>query len=229
MSQLIENLDEVIAALSVLGLYPAKRDNLSATINPGASNDATQGYGVGSLWYNTARDVMWICRVAATGAAQWTYLHPVKALGQQHTQASVTGTTSETALYTLPLPAGAMGPNDTIRVTIRTSHSNNANAKTLRVRLGPSFGTATALNGLPPTINNAATYATTYVISARNSTSAQVGTVGGGTGWAGSSGALSTATVDMTQAQNLYVSLQLGSSADTAALESVFVELVRGV
>jgi len=46
--------------------------NFTATTDPGASNDNTQGYGAGSWWLNTATGVMWRCRSAATSAAVWT-------------------------------------------------------------------------------------------------------------------------------------------------------------
>jgi len=51
-------------------LVPAY-DNLSATTDPGAANDNTQNYSVGSRWLNTAAQRAWTCLSAATGAAIW--------------------------------------------------------------------------------------------------------------------------------------------------------------
>ena len=50
-------------------------NNLTATTDPGASNDNTQGYGVGSVWINTTSTALrwWECISAATGAAQWSF------------------------------------------------------------------------------------------------------------------------------------------------------------
>jgi hypothetical protein len=45
--------------------------NNVATTNPGVGNDGTQGYAVGSLWFNSTLGGMWVCKSAATGAAVW--------------------------------------------------------------------------------------------------------------------------------------------------------------
>ena len=44
-------------------------DNLSATTDPGASDDSTQDYSVGSRWLNISASRAWTCLAAATGAA----------------------------------------------------------------------------------------------------------------------------------------------------------------
>jgi hypothetical protein len=51
-------------------LLPAY-DNLSATTDPGAANDDTQSYSVGSRWLNIISQRVWTCLSAATGAAIW--------------------------------------------------------------------------------------------------------------------------------------------------------------
>jgi hypothetical protein len=51
-------------------LLPAY-NNLSATTDPGASSDNTQGYSVSSRWVNTTTKRLWTCLSAATGAASW--------------------------------------------------------------------------------------------------------------------------------------------------------------
>ena len=38
--------------------------------NPGTGDDNTQGYGAGSVWYNTTTNTAFICTDAATGAAR---------------------------------------------------------------------------------------------------------------------------------------------------------------
>jgi hypothetical protein len=52
-------------------LLPAY-NNLLATADPGASNDNTQDYSVGSRWVNTIARRVWTCLSTATGAASWT-------------------------------------------------------------------------------------------------------------------------------------------------------------
>ena len=51
-------------------LFP--KNNLTATSNPGAANDNTQGYSALSKWLNTSTGEVWICVSAATGAAEWS-------------------------------------------------------------------------------------------------------------------------------------------------------------
>jgi hypothetical protein len=49
----------------------AAGNNVAATTDPGAGNDNTQGYTVGSLWVNTTNGRVWIALSVATGAAAW--------------------------------------------------------------------------------------------------------------------------------------------------------------
>jgi len=49
----------------------AAKNNLNATANPSASNNASQGYAVGSLWRNTTNNRIWICASASQTTATW--------------------------------------------------------------------------------------------------------------------------------------------------------------
>ena len=44
---------------------------ISRTTDPTADDDSGDGYAVGAIWINTARNVIWLCRDASAGAAQW--------------------------------------------------------------------------------------------------------------------------------------------------------------
>lgn len=46
-------------------------NNFTATTNPGASDDETQGYSVGSQWVNTVSGEGFICTDASAGFANW--------------------------------------------------------------------------------------------------------------------------------------------------------------
>jgi hypothetical protein len=61
-------------------LLPAY-NNLSATTDPGASNDNTQDYSVSSRWVNNTTRRVWTCLSAATGAASWVLDGVVPGLG----------------------------------------------------------------------------------------------------------------------------------------------------
>lgn len=60
-------------------------DNHTATADPATTDDATTGYAQGSLWYNTANGMVFVCRDATATAAVW---HRV-------------------AMYDVPTPAGS--------------------------------------------------------------------------------------------------------------------------
>lgn len=46
-------------------------NKLDATVDPGASNDSSQGYEAGSIWVNVTGGRVWTCKSAAVGAAVW--------------------------------------------------------------------------------------------------------------------------------------------------------------
>lgn len=49
----------------------ALTNNLSATTDPGVTNDSSQGYSTGSQWINATGGRSWLCLSAAVGAAVW--------------------------------------------------------------------------------------------------------------------------------------------------------------
>lgn len=57
-------------AFSALPAITSKR-NLAATTDPGTADSSASGYGVGSVWVNTATDHVFMCVDASAGAAVW--------------------------------------------------------------------------------------------------------------------------------------------------------------
>lgn len=53
------------------GTYEAIKTNLTATVAPTISNDSSQGYGVGSMWFDTVAELVYFCTDASVGAAVW--------------------------------------------------------------------------------------------------------------------------------------------------------------
>jgi hypothetical protein len=45
--------------------------NMNATNDPASTNDSTQGYLVGSKWFNVSSDFIWMCIDSTPGAAIW--------------------------------------------------------------------------------------------------------------------------------------------------------------
>lgn len=52
----------------------ATKANLTATSDPGTGDDTGDGYAVGSLWINAARDRIWICVDNTATAAIWKWI-----------------------------------------------------------------------------------------------------------------------------------------------------------
>lgn len=48
-----------------------RRDNLSASTKPAATNDVSEGYAVGSLWWNLTKGILYRCSSAVENAAVW--------------------------------------------------------------------------------------------------------------------------------------------------------------
>jgi len=49
-----------------------RKDNYAASAAPAVGDDNTQGYEVGSTWFDTTNDITYWCTDATTGAALWT-------------------------------------------------------------------------------------------------------------------------------------------------------------
>jgi hypothetical protein len=156
-----------------------------------------------------------------------------KALGIWHGLAKsavavpLTGTTAETALVSIPIPAGAMGPNGVLRITTLWSHSGSANAKSLRYRLGENDLTGAQLMNVTTTatlgimlqrmVFNRASQASQITQASANA--ASFGTF--------AASPLAT-TVDTSIEQSLVISGQLVSAGETITLESYLVEVLYG-
>lgn len=142
-------------------------------------------------------------------------------IAQSAVAASVTGTTNETTLATIAIPAGAMGANGQLRITALFSTTNSANNKILRANIG---GTAF----LATTVTAVASTSSLVMIRNRNSLASQVGfapTISAGVGT--SATAVVTATVDMSVAQNLTITGQLANTGETITLEAYTVEILN--
>ena len=132
----------------------------------------------------------------------------------------VTGTTAETSIVAMTIPGGTLGANGVVRIRVLSTHTNNTNAKTLRVYFG-------GVLVLGPTMTTTATFRDEHEIFNRNSVSSQVfygsGSQAGGFG--STSGALLTGTVNTASDVTVEVTGQLGNAADSIILQSLIVEV----
>ena len=75
-SERLGKLERWVTALkaSIQGLNEdgnAVSNNISATANPTATNDGTEGYSISSVWVNVTTDHAFICLDDTTDAAVW--------------------------------------------------------------------------------------------------------------------------------------------------------------
>ena len=141
----------------------------------------------------------------------------VMVIGQQNVATTAPNDTNENTLYTLNIPGGLMGPNDSLRVSAHWSCTNNANAKTLKVK----HGSNTVLN--TPAASGAGAIQNVKTTN-RNSLSSQIcGSIGSGT-----TGTIATYSLDTSQPQTLTITAQKSTAGDSIVLESAMVELIRG-
>jgi hypothetical protein len=135
---------------------------------------------------------------------------------------SHTGDTLETALATIPIPAGAMGPNGQLRVTTQWSYTNSANAKNLRVRFGGTSGTSY----LAQAVTTTASSVFQNRIANRGAANSQIGN--SNTAFGSTTAGVITSAVDTSATADLVITGQVVNSGETLALESYLVELFHG-
>jgi len=145
---------------------------------------------------------------------------PVTVLSQSGAPSSVTGTTSETVLATIAIPAGAVGPNGAIRVTTLWSYTNNSNNKILFTRLG-----GVSVQGITNTTTSAMTQQ--IVIRSRGTSTSQITEFNSTSGFGSAAAGNFATTVDMTKAQNLTLSGAVAVGTDTITLEGYTVEILN--
>lgn len=79
VKKIISHAGEIFAGVNetTLANVVDLKVNLVAVIDPAASNDNTEGYSVGSRWFNITLDKEFVCIDAATAAAIWKGTTPV--------------------------------------------------------------------------------------------------------------------------------------------------------
>ncbi|MFM0326070.1 hypothetical protein [Caballeronia glebae] len=141
-------------------------------------------------------------------------------LAQRGTPSSVTGTTTETVLATIAIPAGAIGTYGSMRVTTLWSYSNSANLKTLKVL----FGGAVLMSQTPTTTSGTHDM---RLMRNRGVANSQVSGASGATTFGTTAGGVTATAVDTSAAQNLEIRGTLANAGETITLESYAVEILN--
>ncbi len=161
-------------------------------------------------------------QIGVSSAAAGDVLSPI-ILKQTAVAVSITGTTDETTLASITVPAGLMGGSGSIRITSLWSHTVSANLKTLRA----SFGGTNFL-----TLSSSATIAAWQsFVMIRNRTAATQAAfpaAGGNSGLGAATVAISTGAVNTAVDQVILLTAQLASAGETITLEGYTVEIIPG-
>jgi len=124
------------------------------------------------------------------------------------TAESVTGTTDETTAATIPVVLGTRGIG---KLTLALSMTANANAKTVRVKLGSTTVQTYTLN------NASSGSLSLMIVGTGKATQTSMTTAA----WnVTPTGGITNSAEDMSGSITITVTLQLGTSTDTIALES---------
>lgn len=141
------------------------------------------------------------------------------------TQILTPADTSEDVLATIPVPAGAMGPNGFLRIYTLWGMTGSTNAKTMRVRLGGIGGTMHWSSGAIVTASLIIVNSMSHIFNrgAQNS-QVGVGTIAPGVG-AGTISLPTTGAIDTSVPQDLVITGQKASAGEVLALDAYSVEL----
>jgi len=213
--QLVQYDAETQSLVSGDGNFPITRTYIWATLPAAADYIGTAHItdigAHGSLW--------------RSDGSTWGIVGGSVILGAYGADLTVTAaSTSEVDLVTLDIPAGLMGLNGQLVVTHFWEATNNANVKTMRVKLGGTafFANAVGIN------SNAIFLPPQTVIWNRNSQSSQMSfAAANGNTTVATGTAKTTGTVDTSAATTLVISGQKATGSDTLTLLGYRVELVR--
>jgi len=135
-----------------------------------------------------------------------------------------TGNTSETQLAAVTVPAGALGTNGMLRVSMLWGNNNSGNNKIFRARLGGISGTAFAQ--ITHTTNLALSLE--RLVFNRNAANSQIvsGPVANAGSWSAFTGAMTTMAVNTASAQDVSFTVELANGGDSATLNAYLVELL---
>lgn len=137
---------------------------------------------------------------------------------------SVTGTTAETQLASVTIPANLLGTRGQIRIGSLWTCNSTAGTKTCRIRFSGSGGSL-LIN--PVLSSTSVTLVDQRVVYAAGATNSQAST-GSNTAF-GVTLTSDTFSVDTTAATTLYFSGQLNTTSDTLTLAGYTVEFIPGV
>ena len=149
---------------------------------------------------------------------KWVRMHSIRYYDLT-TAVALTGTTVETTLVTITIPAGLIGSKGKVKLYPLFSATNNTNNKTVRIKLGGSTGYFLQSYSYAQLSN---------LVIFRNFNSESVQKVSSGlpAGLGSTGGSFTSLTIDTSAATTITITGQLAVGTDTMTLEDLFVEVV---
>lgn len=149
----------------------------------------------------------------------WHPVGPLVLYTSGAAETALTGTTSQTVIRSITIPAGIMRNNGSIHYMVTWSFTNNANNKTLQVLLGGTGGTTHSSR----TATTNASGQIEGVITNRNSESSQVSQAASLAGVGENPGAVVTGSINTSSATTLDIAGVLASAGDSITVQRVIV------
>lgn len=149
-------------------------------------------------------------------------------IGQAYPNISITGVTTEQNVAAAPVPANAMGAGGTIRVTLLLSMTNNANTKTVFVRLNPTSGAVTGGGMATSAFTSTASAQLLTIIRNNGATNAQSTIQTMQTPFSSGTNLVTGLAIDTTQPAWVNIGIWPANAADTITLLGYTVELLPG-
>jgi hypothetical protein len=135
---------------------------------------------------------------------------------------TITGSTTETSVYSLTIPGGRMDENSSLRISALMSMTFNSNVKTMRIKFGNS--SPLTLTATPANVSGNSLQATIQNMGSQSVQEAHPSIV---TSFGSTGTSLVTGANNTSLDQLLEITLQLTVGGDTASLRRVLVELIR--
>lgn len=145
-----------------------------------------------------------------------------RVLAQSCQAVALTGSTNETTLATIAIPAGLLQTNGKIVVSTIWSFTGSTNAKTKRVKLGTTAFMAVATTG-----GTSVTLFREFAIFARGRASQLAILSSAPSGQGAQTSANTTGTENLDSDLNLTITGQLASAGETLTLEAYTVSIVN--
>lgn len=164
---------------------------------------------------------------ASTARAAAANLGVPYVLCQSAVAVSAPADTSEDTLYTCTVPANAIGPNGSLRVSLTWTRAGAGGNNTMRARFSGGAGTVFMGRVLGGTYNG---FNQVALLSNRNATNSQISSQDNNSDSYVSSTGVTNATsaVDTTASTTVVITCQKASAGDTCTLLRVLIELLYG-